>query len=448
MSNRTTGKKILVVDDEKDILWPLQAFLLDEELRTLVLTAASGEEALVILGREPIDLVITDIKMPGISGLDLLVEIKNRYPYTAVMVMTAFPSMEFKREALLKGGVDFVEKPFDIKAVREKALGALRQGGQFRGFLSGISLADVIQIKCMSGVTGSLGVRDGASRGMIFFSEGEIVHALSDQLDGEAAFYEIMAFGQGQLDTVLTKEIPARTIFQSPVAMLMEASRRQDEEQAATAERGEVAGLAGEVDLHPDRVGFSGYLYRQLLRGFRRFDGYRASAVVGRGGQVLAEDCAQGPCDLAILGAEISGFFRLADAGLLEIGLEGCNEAVLGTGEGMMIVREGGGPNSGCLVIALFAAAGNQARVRLEMKKIVTTLNGQMAAAGQQDTCSGRLEFDCDETSWRREMVAPIENASAKPPGPSFICPVPPASRVHRKAPPPARQRAGSGSRP
>jgi len=84
--------------------------------------------------------------------------------------MSAFPTTEFKREALLKGGMYFVEKPFDIKAVREKVLDALRDHEQFRGILSGISLSDVIQVKCMSGVTGALRVSEGGRQGVIFFS--------------------------------------------------------------------------------------------------------------------------------------------------------------------------------------------------------------------------------------------------------------------------------------
>ncbi|NTV15108.1 MAG: response regulator [Desulfobulbaceae bacterium] len=396
MSSQATGKKILVVDDEKDILWPLQEFLQDEELQTQVLTALSGEEALEILVRERIDLVITDIRMPGISGLDLLVEIKNRFPYTAVIVMTAFPSREFKREALLKGGVHFVEKPFDIKAVREKVLLTLRQEGRFRGLLAGVSLADIIQIKCLSGITGALGVRDGARRGIIFFSQGEISHALCEQLDGEEAFYEIMAFSQGNLDTLLTAEIPVRTIFSSHVALLMEAARRQDEYQAtavgvnpAVAEPDLMTTFPGGAIKAPDLAGVSGYLYGQLLRGFRKLAGYRASAVVDSGGQALAEDCADAQCDLVALAAEVSEFFRIANAGVHEIGLDACQEAVLGAGEGMMIVREGGGDDSSCLVIALFDASGNQARVRLEMKKIVSTLNGPQDLSRVQDNCRG-----------------------------------------------------------
>jgi len=65
MTKASAGKTILVVDDEQDILWPLQEFLVDAELKIQVQTATSGEEALEQLARERIDLVITDIKNAG-----------------------------------------------------------------------------------------------------------------------------------------------------------------------------------------------------------------------------------------------------------------------------------------------------------------------------------------------------------------------------------------------
>ena len=91
-------KKILIVDDEEDMIWSLQQNINNELLQVEIFTAPSGEEALPILNGNHIDLVLSDIRMPGMSGLDLLLEIKNRFPYTQVIIMTAFPSNEFKNE--------------------------------------------------------------------------------------------------------------------------------------------------------------------------------------------------------------------------------------------------------------------------------------------------------------------------------------------------------------
>lgn len=389
MAIKAAMKKILVVDDEEDILWSLKEFLVNKDLEAQVVTAASGEEALEKLARKRIDLVITDIKMPGMSGLDLLVEIKNRFPYISVIVMTAFPSSEFKREALLKGGIYFVEKPFDIKALRDKVIEALQESGQFRGMLTGISLSDVIQIKCMSGVTAALRVTEGARQGIIFFQKGEIIHALYDELEGEAAFYEIISFAHGQLDTVNIADLPERTIFKPYVALLMEGSRRQDEQGGANAEavapvaperaagRREVDDIGFGRAAAPIQLGPPPQAMADMLTGFKAINGYKAAVIIKASGEVLAEDAINNKIDLRLVGATLNDFFRNARKASGKVGLGSCHEAVLGTRSEIMIMGcsgDGSGGESVNLVLAVFGADGNQALGRREMRKVVSRL--------------------------------------------------------------------------
>ncbi|MCA1764901.1 MAG: response regulator [Desulfobulbaceae bacterium] len=240
MSDKDKLKKVLIVDDEEDLLWSLQNNLCNDSLQVDILVASSGEQALEVLnGSEQVDLVITDIKMPGISGLDLLIEIKNRYPYTSVIIMTAFPSNEYKREAILKGSLHFLEKPFDINGLREMVSLSLKEDNMFKGTVAGVGLTDVIQIKALSGVNSALRVKEGEHQGIIYFEGGRIVHAICDDLEGDEAFYQIMEFNGGLLDSVNVKEMPDRTI-ESPVeALLMEGVRRMDEKNAARAREDE-----------------------------------------------------------------------------------------------------------------------------------------------------------------------------------------------------------------
>lgn len=390
MATKEAVKKILVVDDEEDILWSLKEFLVNKDLSAEVLTASSGEAALEVLARKRIDLVITDIRMPGMSGLDLLVEIKNRFPYTSVIVMTAFPSSEFKREALLRGGMYFVEKPFDIKVLRERVKDALRDSSQFQGMLTGISLSDVIQIKCMSGVTAALRVTEGKRQGVVFFQKGEIIHAICDDIDGEKAFYEIISFAHGHLDTVHIAEMPARTIFKPYAALLMEGARRMDESgvsgigQSGTA--GEDARAEGDgalANIEFAKVDEAGKPAPQplptaeLLAGFKSITGYRASAILRDSGEIIVQDAISASIDLRLVGETLSDFFIKAREASGKIGLEFCREALLGTRSEIMIMGcsdEVRGESK--LVLAIFGADGNQALGRREMRKVLGRLAG------------------------------------------------------------------------
>jgi DNA-binding NtrC family response regulator len=115
---------ILVVDDEIDMQRLLKRSL-EPELECRVETASSGEMALKMLADERFDLVLADIKMPGMDGLELLQLIKREAPDITVVMMTAYGSIDTAVVAMKKGAYDFITKPFDrdeILLKLEKAL--------------------------------------------------------------------------------------------------------------------------------------------------------------------------------------------------------------------------------------------------------------------------------------------------------------------------------------
>ena len=111
---------ILVVDDDRANLASLERIFLREDLEVLV--AHNGKEALDILRRQQVGVCLTDLMMPGVSGLDLLRAAKKVSPETEVILMTAFGTVEKAVEAMRDGAWDFVTKPFKriqiVRAVR------------------------------------------------------------------------------------------------------------------------------------------------------------------------------------------------------------------------------------------------------------------------------------------------------------------------------------------
>ncbi|MBD3217127.1 MAG: response regulator [candidate division Zixibacteria bacterium] len=113
---------ILVVDDE-EMLRKLLFKILDKEGYN-VLLASSGREALDIISRERVDLIVTDVKMPEMDGFELLKKAKEKYPRIGVIVMTAFGDAYTVRDALLLGADEYITKPFksfEIVMVVERA---------------------------------------------------------------------------------------------------------------------------------------------------------------------------------------------------------------------------------------------------------------------------------------------------------------------------------------
>jgi two-component system NtrC family response regulator len=105
------GFSILVIEDKKSMAEMLARTIESEGYR--VLTAPDGEAGLDVALKERVDLVLTDLKLPGISGLDVLKAVKGKKPLMPVIMMTAFGTIETAVEAVKAGAYDFMMKPFD-----------------------------------------------------------------------------------------------------------------------------------------------------------------------------------------------------------------------------------------------------------------------------------------------------------------------------------------------
>ena len=101
---------ILIIDDEKNYLLVLQTLLEDEGYTVTALS--DPETALAFLQESEVDVVVTDMKMPRITGLDVLERVKKQWPYIPVLIMTAFGTIESAVETMKYGAFDYITKPF------------------------------------------------------------------------------------------------------------------------------------------------------------------------------------------------------------------------------------------------------------------------------------------------------------------------------------------------
>jgi DNA-binding NtrC family response regulator len=116
---------VLVVDDEVEFLETLVKRLRKRKLAVVGVTG--GEAALERLREGPADIVVLDVKMPGMSGLDALREIKKRYPRIEVIMLTGHASMEVAIEGMDIGAFDYLMKPIDIDELLYKIQDAYKR---------------------------------------------------------------------------------------------------------------------------------------------------------------------------------------------------------------------------------------------------------------------------------------------------------------------------------
>jgi DNA-binding NtrC family response regulator len=113
---KTAKGSILVVEDERIVRDSLSEWLMDEGYK--VRTVKDGYEALKVINEGPVDVIVLDMKMPGLNGLEVLKELRARGTQARVIIITAYGSIENAVEAMKLGAVDYITKPFPPESLK------------------------------------------------------------------------------------------------------------------------------------------------------------------------------------------------------------------------------------------------------------------------------------------------------------------------------------------
>ena len=185
--------KILLLDDDQDLLDLYREILSQLPSRPEIFTSSTGPRALAMLDAEPFTLMVSDLNMPKMDGLQVLSLVRRKFPDLRTVVLTSVLDEQF-RSRVYGLGVDlFWQKPGSGEEIKqfqeciESLLGRDDQGG-FRGVQSK-SLVDIIQLECLSQNSAVLKIINGPITGRIWIQTGEVIHATTNELAGEAAFH-------------------------------------------------------------------------------------------------------------------------------------------------------------------------------------------------------------------------------------------------------------------
>ena len=224
-----SSERILVVDDEQNIVKSCTKML--EVVGFDAVGTTDGHEAVEMSRTEDFDLVLVDLRMPEISGLDVLRKIKAHDEGSTVVIFTAYGTKESAVEALRLGANEFLEKPLETEVLiaTVRRLLAQENGSTVRGNIQSLSLSSIIQINCEERNQACLRVRQGREEGKIYFADGAVTHAETGSIQGEEAFYEILKWDRGAFGLKMGLESPEQTVYMGWSSLLMEGMRRIDE---------------------------------------------------------------------------------------------------------------------------------------------------------------------------------------------------------------------------
>jgi CheY-like chemotaxis protein len=218
--------RVLVVDDEVNLRFAIERGL--RKAGHFADSASTVRQAIERLRSQPYDTVVTDLRMPGGDGLELIQWLGSYSPSTKILVVSAHITAEFRAEYGSSATIGMLDKPVDLTRLIE----LVEQLGPRRGFYGNsieVELFDYVQMVALSGRDKLVKVVTPVNEGKIWFEHGDIVHAEFESHAGEIAFYKMLAIGRGTFAEVFYTDPPKRTIMGSATGLLMEAARQMDE---------------------------------------------------------------------------------------------------------------------------------------------------------------------------------------------------------------------------
>ncbi len=225
--------KILILDDDADWLALCRDLFAELPSQPEILTANTAKRALALLETESIRLLISDLKMPRIDGLQMLAIVRRRFPELRTIVLSGLEDEEFRSRAYALG-VDLfwlkTEMQRNSKLFNEcleSLLGRDNEPG-FRG-LQSKSLMDIIQMECLSRSSAVLRITRGPLVAKLWIVDGELIDAEVDGARGEAAFARLIGWKSGTFENLPAEPNRERTIHKPVNALLLESAQTLDE---------------------------------------------------------------------------------------------------------------------------------------------------------------------------------------------------------------------------
>jgi CheY-like chemotaxis protein len=222
--------RVLVVDDEENLNWSLVTSLRREQYAADgALTAEDARRRMVDV---VYDCVISDIQMPGMDGFQLMSWLREQRPQSRVIMMTAFGSPSVRQEAFRNGVAAYLEKPFDLTALKRELRKALDTPAQIS---TSYDLIEITQVISLSRRDVAVQAQVGGQLGMLVFERGELISAVFGMLRGEQAFFAMCATPAQLATPAPAPERVERNVTQPVSALIFDALLKRDAGLAAAA---------------------------------------------------------------------------------------------------------------------------------------------------------------------------------------------------------------------
>ena len=224
------GKTLLLVDDEPLFASSVADALMAKHHGLHVLHAHNGVEALDYIERFKVHTMVTDLRMPGLGGFELLRELSQRGVYIRTILVTAHGNMDIATHSLRQGVVAYMEKPVDLTTLLDLVIWLLRQPEA--DHITWVSLQGFLQLLSMERSSCRVRVIGTSGQGTLSFDNGVLFHARCGELEGDAAVLEIAGWTDSAIYVEPGLEREEQNVNSPVMELLLEAARLSDEDEA------------------------------------------------------------------------------------------------------------------------------------------------------------------------------------------------------------------------
>lgn len=223
-------KTVLIADDDQDFLILAENFLKVYADKVGVLVASNGREALEIFNTRKVDVLVTDINMPEMDGIELLAHLSRKNLDFNVIVITGFATQENLKRLNQVGQYYYMAKPISLEDFGKKISSFLQENSKTQD--SQFTVSNLLQLISMEEKTCTLSVRSNGKVGYLYLRNGELINAETGRFDGEEAAKMIISWPNAETEIQATSQ-KERKIHKNLMSVLLEATRFADENRAS-----------------------------------------------------------------------------------------------------------------------------------------------------------------------------------------------------------------------
>ncbi len=379
-------KKLLLVDDDKAFLDSLKAGLDPHAEIFETHLCYSVNEAIKHIFSRDYDLIVTDLRLPEKTGLDLLIFLK-KIKYTGrLMVMSAYNTVDNIKRIRSLGNIDIFSKPFNLEWFTRKLIEIFSSEEEV--LFESIDLMTVMQVINLERKTSAIQVDNDGDKGFIYFEDGEIIRADYMRLRDEAAIRELLNLEGGSISIKKTKSKVKKTLRRPFVELIMELTTKIDETRKIHEETvGEVEASAN-GEKNPQEGENTGEeqdgkaiddAIKETLTALREITGFLGAGIFDPEGESLGQVCDESWIDFELVGAEANQLLSDAEEMAQNAGFGETIMLQIDTQFGLMFCHCHHSKQAHFHTVMILKSNGNIALARLKLVKTLQALAGEIS---------------------------------------------------------------------